>query len=150
MRILLVWDHVPPSRLELEALASSLATQDIALDVITAATAEAAWATLTSCAFGQVWVQRKDPMETFNDYLVNQRSIVLEGIEVRARGLVGIGPHWRAGRITLPPLRKNETHYLRLRCSSHLPESPRVEVRFRGLGYLAIPPLPDHTATQVV
>jgi hypothetical protein len=148
-RIVLVWDHLPPSRLELELLASSLATQDIALDVITTAAAEGAWATLTSRAFGRVLVQQDQPAATFNDHLAHWNRVVLEGAEIRVRGLVGIGPQWYAGRTTLPPLQAGELHSVRLRHSSRPPESPSTEVRFLGLRYSVIVPLPERTAAQV-
>ncbi|MDL2345207.1 hypothetical protein QOL99_13760 [Deinococcus sp. MIMF12] len=113
-RILLMWDHVPPSRLELDLLMSSLARQNVALDVITTAAAGPTWTTLTSRAFGQVSVGRTDPAESFGTYLEGRRGIVLEGAEVQAYGLVGIGPQWHAGRTTLPPLHGGEVQRLHL------------------------------------
>ncbi|MDL2343876.1 hypothetical protein QOL99_06905 [Deinococcus sp. MIMF12] len=140
-RMLLMWDHVPPSRLELELLVSSLARQNIALDVITTAAAEPAWAALTSRAFGRVSVGRAHPVESFGTYLEERRGVVLEGAEVTAYGLVGIGPQWYAGRTTLPPLREGEVHRLHLRRSPRAPEPPRIEVRFLGLGYSVMVPV---------
>ncbi|MBB5235567.1 hypothetical protein [Deinococcus budaensis] len=148
-RILLMWDHAPPSRLELELLVSSLARQNIALDVITTAAAESTWATLTSCAFGRVSVGRAHPVESFGAYLADRHGVVLEGAEVKAYGLVGIGPQWRAGQTTLPPLREGEVHRLHLRRSPRAPAPPRIEVRFLGLGYSVMVPVRGTRAARV-
>lgn len=148
-RILLMWDDVPPSRLELELLVSSLSRHNIAFDVITTSAAESTWATLTSCAFGRVSVGRAHPVESFGAYLADRHGVVLEGAEVKAYGLVGIGPQWRAGQTTLPPLRKGEVHRLHLRRSPRAPEPPRIEVRFLGLGYSVMVPVRGTRPAQV-